>query len=88
MDLNKFIRIHYFSDNKNGICGDDFKAPEKTIYLNTDSIESMSTRIGFYTPLTNIFIDNYFIIVTKSNHVYYLKNTDTSTELLTYLSNL
>mgnify|MGYP001359784419 CR=1 FL=1 len=88
MNIFKFIRIWYFADNQDGICADSFKELEKSMLLAVNEIESLSDMIPFYMPLSNNYVNNFAILITKTNHIYYLKDTDKTKELRSLLSSL
>jgi hypothetical protein len=73
--MQAFIKIKYLKSNE-GICADDFKAEEKTTYINPESISEITELEHFKIPLSGLKIGRYFTIYMNNKRWFHCKETE------------
>lgn len=67
------MKINYIPTSEKGICGSDFRQPERTTAINPQFILSLSEPIMFTLPFSGAAVEKYSVLKMSNGDTYYIK---------------
>lgn len=65
-------KLSYLRKSESGLCGDDFKRPERSDMINLNLLISLSDLQDFELPFSGKFVGKYAIVTMSNNDCYYI----------------
>ncbi len=73
--MDVFVEVKYFCFGT-GLCADDFKNTDKTVYLNPNLISEITDLDTFTTPFGGREVEKYFMIRMNNERCYFCRESE------------